>query len=925
VTRSWDGVLQQAGLIAVVLAAAFPLAAVSTGRLRDPVEVVGRPLVDGYSERAESAAWFVFLAATAATSFVISRRRWPSSPAASFSIVATVPFAVALWRGSWQGLILYLFVGAAAFGWSARRPPTFGVGFLLWAAAFPWFVWRDATSVGVLLTPTAAAVVVAWLLDRRVEVANALRLSLTAGAGAFIALSTKELVVAAGVGAAASLLGRRCTPFVAPFRQSSWLAASALTSAALLWFELWRPMGDFAPALMIAAGAGWGTMAASVRWPRLPSLQFATRHWAMAAAAVMIVLSREKLWCVAVLSPAFAVAYFGRPHWRKAWLIALLFPLAFLSAGPTPRAFDPFHDGQILSAVREVERGRTIYADVFPLRGYEFYLAWVGREVMPGATFAYSWLESALKFVPLAGAALLTFGWTRSLPWSLLTGLALSIPFAQDGRIGLHFWLGAATLAMLRSGGAATIIAWIVAGLAAAAAGFDLYVPFAAASLVGIAVSRRGAVRAVTTVLGLVVPWTSLLLLGQGVESAGSYWTLLIEYGRNYSAMYGLPIPWDDSLFWTAILLPTVVAGFWAGGIGVAWRRLRAVRRGMAAALVVQFALAAQRGIGRSDAEHLSSLEPLTLVWSMLGLWSILAAARTPSHVRRAAALVGALAALALTLHGTVAPTNWLDGLRRARNDASRLPSPEPALAARLQANDTIWDVQNADAYLAYDRENPTRHALAYCLPSPAEQRMALTALKRRPPRLVFWRHASKHDLAVTDIPNPLRYYAISPWIYRDYRPLQSKGDGLILEPAPPDWDGMDDVDLRLGGPLPLGWLAERWGAERAATLASTKRRSIAFETPMTIRPREWNYLLIEAAADSPITARLGISGADGTWDETSFVSWRMTGDGRTRRYLIPIGCCPGWAWRKLARGLRVVAEQGAVRVQSAELRDVED
>jgi hypothetical protein len=305
----------------------------------------------------------------------------------------------------------------------------------------------------------------------------------------------------------------------------------------------------------------------------------------------------------------------------------------------------------------------------------------------------------------------------------------------------------------------------------------------------------------------------------------------------------------------------------------------------------------------------------------MLGLWTIFRAGGLNASRSRMISLAAVVFALGLTPHGRHTPQDWLSGLRCAIAEPPLLLPRDEQLAAKLGPDDTIWDVQDADAYLAYHRGNPTRHALAYCIPSAAEQRLALADLKRRPPRFIFWRHASRTDLLELDIPNPLRYYLIAPWVYSNYRPTATE-DRLVLEPAPAGWKGLDEVAERFSGPMPLGWLAERWGAERIDLVHSADRTPISFDREMDppIHPREWNYLLVEAAADGSTIAQIEFRRPGGDWDRSSFVSWRLHGDRRTRRYLIPIGCSPGWSWSQNIRALKCRATKGLLTIQSAAL-----
>src|SRR5262249_12258788 len=135
------------------------------------------------------------------------------------------------------------------------------------------------------------------------------------------------------------------------------------------------------------------------------------------------------------------------------------------------------------------------------------------------------------------------------------------------------------------------------------------------------------------------------------------------------------------------------------------------------------------------------------------------------------------------------------------------LPAPSAFVLERVGPHDYVWEMENGLMSYVHRRHNPTRHALAYAISSPGEQRVAVAALRACPPKLIGWQYIS----GTNRIPNPLRYDLISQHLYRHYRPLIAEG-AAFLEPAPPGWPGQVDLGPEFDGPLPLGRLALRWG-----------------------------------------------------------------------------------------------------------------
>ena len=166
------------------------------------------------------------------------------------------------------------------------------------------------------------------------------------------------------------------------------------------------------------------------------------------------------------------------------WAFALagVLMLAFLPRRPQT-TLDPFHDGQILSAVWEFESGRPLFTEVFPLRTYEFFLIWLSRRFLDPSLASFFIAKHLLDALPIAGVCLLSFAWTRSLAWSFATALAAATFAGMNSRMGLSFLGCALGVAVFRSR-SPLHLGWLaVGGWLAALLGFDVVIPFVAPSV----------------------------------------------------------------------------------------------------------------------------------------------------------------------------------------------------------------------------------------------------------------------------------------------------------------------------------------------------------------------------------------------------------------------------------------------------------
>jgi len=657
-----------------------------------------------------------------------------------------------------------------------------------------------------------------------------------------------------------------------------------------------------------------------------------------------------KPWWGAVTAILALALLLARParRWRTtlAAMFAVALGFALLPAG-VARGIDPFHDGQILSAVWEFETGRTLYAEVFPLRSFEFFVAWLFRQMLRPNVDAFFFGMGLLSFLPIGGACLLVFAWTRSLVWGFATGLVVATWPVLSGRMGVHLWMAAVAILVFRSRSRAALLWLPAASCMAGLLGFDVFVSFvcgitAAFLLAGPLPRRefatlRGAIAARLIAAGLaaaalVASFSLLVFIWQGQAAVAAYFELLLDNVRTYAAQSGLPLPWSEEWLRRSLVAAMVVIGLWTGWGVVAWRRLSRSRRAAWAFLLVQFVLLANRGLARSDDPHLDAVVFPSIAMSSLGLFELLRWLRR-SGVRwlvgdiRTVAFAAAALACWLTPHGHITPRQFLE-YAIACGGMSREPPASAFIGKRVATAEYLWEVENAMLNYENKRHNPTRQGLAYCISSPREQRVTIAALERRPPKLIAWQHRSGSN----GIPNPLRFYVISDFVYRHYRPVENT---WFLDPAGPDWVGDEHVPESVLGTLPLGLLPRRWGDDGARWLldrrvasqilaewqiavarnAQASKTSVvesaAWELAASIPSREFNCLKVDLTCRSTDDAAacdavLEFAPAAEDFEEKSAVTFRVTADGCCRSYLIPIGCSPGWSWRPAIDRLRL-------------------
>ncbi|HVJ81706.1 MAG TPA: hypothetical protein VNC50_11620 [Planctomycetia bacterium] len=885
--------------------------------------IVGLPLLRGYSETSESLLWLSFLtfaALFAAPAFRIAIK-YPLT-----AILWPLLAVAAFWNGALTGGVL---LGAVIIGLAVVLAiPSLMVrrAFLILAWTVPFFfVILEVPMVGAW---QQASLFGAWLMLS----AGILRAS---RAGAWLSLATAALTFQliapsfSSAGAAAAIAALATFPATPPARRAARVAAGIPIS---FWIALeanWRSFHPLQAGAVFAAEVASLALFFDLARPRI-SAAFARirtdlRRDDAIAFLALVSLAPFKPWlALAAGAPMLLLALRPQRDRRLPFqlaTIALASTFILPGAQPPRNSHDPFHDGQLVSAAWEWESGRPLYAEVVPLRTWEFWVTVVVRRYVGDGPTAYAFGQDQLGFFLPGAVCALVIAVSRSARWGLAAALAaLHLP-ACDGRQGALLLAAAIAAAAFRTRMHWRTLFLALAGLGAGFVGFDAFGAIAlGATIAGLVAG--GLPGGLVSGLSVVLPWTVLLGLWQGAASAREYHLLLVDYVRHYSAVYGLPIPWTESHHHRAIFSTAALFGLWfAWGAlaGPGWRRSLRSAWWLLSGVLMLFG---QRLVGRSDGSHLCAGTYPSLVCAVLLGWSWARALAPPSLSRRLALAAIAIAALSAP-RGSVAPTDAWRNVRAAAADPAPWPAAEPAIVSKVPPDGWFWDTEDGLSNFIARRHNPTRHAIPYCMPSIAEHRRAVADLMRRPPALVRWQFASKTD----HMQNPLRYYAVADYLYRRYRPALIAGGQAYLEPAPPNWGRESAIDPLFLGPIDAGWLPARWGdaplpfRRAAGPEVEFGEAGKAWIWSAPIDPSRWNALEIESESAAGGVAELRLRHRDARGeivrDDLTPFRWRLAA-GR-RRYLVPIGCNPGWSWRREIAAIELVGP-AAFRIESAAL-----
>lgn len=953
---------------------------------QDPVDVVGVPLTTGYSERSEQMAFYAFLAVSLAGSFVC----WPLWQCCPDRLVCGIGAAV-LWCAliralptAWYPLLLLLEM--SALGWISFRLRSCGPDRLLplWLISVYLWGWTYEQGRNSLGNPPTLFVFLVLSVTFLIVMARLFRPGMLDRVWPYIWLGTAGVEVAIHawhtsneahmvvLGAFVFLVachGQALRELWDRARRRPWLWALGLLAVCSFqrpdlmnrWQCFWSALNGALIGLSLSmAGCDPRFSINPVQlWDRtgLP--------WILLLfVPVVAQVWRPPLWFGSVLFGALLwLLLLPRPLRHRARMGTVLTLLLVLMG--LPRIFwsnfvDTFHDGQILSAVWEFEAGRQLFEEVFPLRTAEFFLAWIARKIFP-PTLAGSTVF--FQFAPplcMAGAGLAAYAWTRFPLWSLATGLLVCPWFSEyfcGIREGLLLLFMGIAAELLRQPDWRCWLPLIPLGVLSCFGGFDMltaFVPPLGAALLLAPGSRFGGrrrnpwragpvVAAVWGVMPLML-FTLIVAVWQGKAAAQAFWSIFFDFSRNYNAFYGLPfyvlrreIPY--------LVLGLGALGLFAAGGALAWPTMTSSRRRTWLFLLLSTFMFCHRALGRSDFTHVTSpFASLLLLWSLILFEATRRLSRAGDPAR--------FSLLGLALVCFLSPEGrWkASSPRQLAVDLMSLPKeemdalrPNPALQALVPPDEYLWPVENGIANYINQRYNPTRHAIAYCIGSPAEQRRAAADLKRHKTPVIDWEFSP-----INGIDGLVRYYIMTPFVLRHYRPLEA---GVVPGPrhyavlADPDWGGLIDLPegfaaAQYQGRLPLTWGRARWPTladriTRQETLPDWKPQeqpdAPGWETRDEINPRNFNYLLLEFSASAPPPRRgrpvqATLAFTPGEYDAESAITFELAADGRHHRYLIPIGCHPGWTWRPVIRGIRLtVAPDCAVMQPAATLCEVDE
>ncbi|MBL8850080.1 MAG: hypothetical protein JNG89_10365 [Planctomycetaceae bacterium] len=1000
------------GALSIAAALAVGWLTLRTQPLHDPIDVVGLPLIRGYSEATEQFALVAAAATVIAVAFLLDRvapARLPIPEGIAWALVTMggVAFVALVSRNRVMFPAYALAIGIAhAAGRRAGpnvKPSPAGLGVALVAQFALGRPWRDLAvdlrtigSPEVLLTFTILSLLVAYMARRRWTEFRSMYDRLAGLAADFLAHRPGTILIATllwlvlsctatdclliSAFAASAVLGARRNSFHPPN------APSDRTNVVWLGLLLLAPFSgpfistacDFGQVgihqLLTQLGLGLALAALVQRtmvqhdWHpgrETQSGSWRDNWWSVLPVVFVLLALGRNLWTGLCLLAIVLLLLTRRPRWKPGLRIGALLAFALLfaccpdiSSADRP---DRFHDGQIMSALFELQHDRLLYSEVFPLRTFHLAVAAIGQWFLPPTLEGFHATQHLVMYLHVGGAAFLVYAWTRSGAWSLLAGLLFLLYVMHTvstidlgSRHATHLWLAGLALEILRHRGWQRAVLTGLLGILAAIVGYDGFIPVIAAVAPAIAISdpqvadglrfwKRRVTNSLLTEGVLIAAPTIVLAVWQSPQSAADYWTLFIDSARRMSAHYGQPLTSEAIRHMAPCFLALAL---WSVVGVVRWTRLSLFQRAGGLALLIDFLLVLLRGTGRGGAVNyeagdlpfqimlvIGAFEGLSAIrrWTGRAMWND----RTLVALAVSAVLVVRLPTVLsdpLTLARQLRSLSPVELLRVPLADKSLMATtghphqsafdPDAALVRNVVGPDeSFWAVEDALANYLCERRNPTRHAMAYTICSPAEQRRAIRDLQRDPPKLVTFR-----PFPIDDIPFSLRYYILSQYLFAHYQPSDHPG---FLEPRRKGWTGYDRFPEEWTYPLPLERLAARWGAERLPNLTVRRSERLAFSrldsTPASgpaadaatwqcdidVDPSQYDYLVIRWPADSSNPAstksegQLAFASPGEDWDAASQLTWTMQSGDHT--FLLPVGCSPGWAWRQSIARLRLV------------------
>jgi hypothetical protein len=852
----------------------------------DPVDVVGPPLIRGYSERAEQLGFYAYLTTMVLASGV-SWRLLKFMPGQWVEVI----LGGLLWTAVIvRSLIMVRLLIFCLLIWLAGRLATMAAGKgrvaadrTVWLWLVPTLAWgytvyydTGLVTMAFVVPVVAMALVLIGLGSLQPELLLKYRPSLFLLTAILLAvldwwwgLYTNAGSLCAGLGfllpgqpAVLDWLRRK-------WNQIPWWCLSIALSVSL-WFHLNRVLPEtflLAGLNGIAIGLLWQMVhTADGELPEIGAM-FNGQWWSPLIFATMatIFLWEACHWFLLVTGIAVAIVLMAKGRWRLRPVNGVILGGALMLAALPRISWQPipdlFHDGQVLSAVWEFESGRRLFAEVFPLRLAEFFLVWVSRMIFPKSLCGS---ETLLQFawpIAAAGGCLAGYAWTRSPVWSLAIGLLCS-PWTTNSVFRIHQTEASSFLAqtttirdalivlllglsmeLLRSRKRKWWYAQSILGLFALFCGYDVMtavIPPAAGAVLLASRGQGGASwprrRGMTGLLNAallagipIAAFTLLIGAWQGGEASRDYWFIFVDFARNYPAMIGNPLMffgYSGDASWEVMVWNLLCLGVFAAGGVITWHRSSSARRRMWIYALLSSAIYLHRGLGRSDEQHVAGC--LHLSMTLLGLLMFDAVrfltrqGRFPHAFDLRSAGLVLLAGLAWSMRA--GPSNPMEF-------ASALASVPTADSPSMSAIPQLDALVRPGEFLF-----------------PVEKGMLSYMQKRFNPT----RHAIAHCIGspneqrraasdlerhrtpvvawefwpIDEISGYFRYYILMPDILRHYRPeFDTQGDVHWAVLAGPEWNGLEELPVSLLRVEHLDELPAAWGKKRWPSLARKVRR----------------------------------------------------------------------------------------------------
>lgn len=919
----------------------------------DSMDIIGLPLLLGYSEATERQTATAFVGVALLASFLLhqlitrldqtSWRKWCDSIC---SLLGTAGLAF------WLSLPFWSRFQSIAWIWVAGLVSVMMIARLLPRLSSLSEMWSVGTAVGmsVLLVgkffvgihpPSSALTALAILLAITFEWGkHGFQISSTISIHSAVrcAVIFSMLLLCFGNQTAAIFIGLFAFAFLSCRMVRSWSIEERVLVILIYLIGLiavLQALGvDVLDSLVIGVLIGW---LAEFSFEKQMTESFAdpvTRVRSLFVASAFALLlhsSFHSTWLIIASLPVSAISRLQSTVLR---LLLPLFLLAscflYIDVHPGRRPVDPLHDGQIVSAVWQWNQGEILFDEVFPLRLTEFlYFAaidpWVGE-----SRANYVIACQILDFFGPVGAFVVVMGMTRSVTWSWMSALFVGALLPFDYRAGTCMILIGLAAFQFRSP-VIRIVPISFISLVSMWMGYDAWGTVMGAIGAAILVTPPGlpvmpALRKNAATLGLcavltIGTFTASLAIWQGWSAVAAYFTLFFEYAREYPAFYGYPAFRVFSELQTTLIPVGILLGWGLASLVCMWREMSLTRRRHLIMLIVSMSVFAQRALARSDFQHLKTLWYPIVVFSLIGLFWLMQFAREHrwrwNSIEPMAAMMLLVASFHLYRGPTFPPRTWFQDSQMKR--LLHWPEPSEFIAARLGPNDSLWEIQDGLWPFTYHRRNPTRHSLAYCMGWPKEANRAVHAMEKDPPKVISFRPATGIDHISSLLWNPV----ITQFLFERYRPVLGTD---ILEPSPIRWRGWSKEYEEFSPDFHLRKLPLRWGEDlehftdrideksSIESNASTVQEDGSVVVTMTLDriPSPRDHLLIRFNGSSNgirepmVTIRF--AGSYGRFDEASRIDFQ--GRPGSGVYLIPVGLSPAWSWRERIAVISLSSEE---------------